>query len=207
MYIIRYIHDRNLFISKSPRTMFEKKIVESVGLYMQQDKFDRISRPVLVQKTVKVFSELFLVKSSFYIHDGIIYKFHFRTQIDYNIWGTVDIDLLLTVILDNLILYIPVYYIMSSKTQTGGSTMKRKTLMDRQGNFILICCILVVYIYNKIIINYDLSSTFIHSSIYIAETTVADPAAHAKKQVSELDKTAKRSLAKRKFVTEQLEKN
>lgn len=36
---------------------------------------------------------------------------------------------------------------------------------------------------------------------------MADPAAHAKKQVAELDKTAKRSLAKRKFVTEQLEKD
>ncbi len=43
--------------------------------------------------------------------------------------------------------------------------------------------------------------------IYIAETKIADPASHAKKQVAELDKTAKRSLEKRKFVTEQLEKD
>ena len=39
----------------------------------------------------------------------------------------------------------------------------------------------------------------------LAETKIADPASHAKKQVSELDKTAKRSIAKRKFITEQLE--
>ena len=43
--------------------------------------------------------------------------------------------------------------------------------------------------------------------IWLAETKIADPAAHAKKQVSELDKTAKRSLDKRRFVTEQLEKD
>ena len=41
----------------------------------------------------------------------------------------------------------------------------------------------------------------------VAETKIADPAAHAKKQVAELDKTAKRSIAKRKFITEQLEKD
>ena len=37
-----------------------------------------------------------------------------------------------------------------------------------------------------------------------SEVTVKDPSAHAKKQVSELDKTAKRSLAKRKACNEQL---
>ncbi len=40
-----------------------------------------------------------------------------------------------------------------------------------------------------------------------SETQIADPAAHAKKQVAELDKTAKRSLDRRKFVTEQLERD
>lgn len=39
------------------------------------------------------------------------------------------------------------------------------------------------------------------------ETQIADPAAHAKKQVSELDKTAKRSLDKRKKCTENIEKD
>ena len=34
---------------------------------------------------------------------------------------------------------------------------------------------------------------------------VRDPAAHAKRQVSELDKTAQRSLAKRKNCTDQLD--
>ena len=38
-----------------------------------------------------------------------------------------------------------------------------------------------------------------------AETTVRDPAAHAKNQITELDKTAQRSLAKRKKCTEQVE--
>ncbi len=38
-----------------------------------------------------------------------------------------------------------------------------------------------------------------------AETKVRDPAAHAKNQVSELDKTAKRSMAKRKAAKEQIE--
>jgi hypothetical protein len=37
------------------------------------------------------------------------------------------------------------------------------------------------------------------------ETTVRDPAAHAKNQITELDKTAQRSLAKRKSCTEQVE--
>ena len=37
------------------------------------------------------------------------------------------------------------------------------------------------------------------------ETTVRDPAAHAKHQVTELDKTAKRSLEKRRQCTEQIE--
>ncbi len=37
------------------------------------------------------------------------------------------------------------------------------------------------------------------------ETTVQDPATHAKRQVSELDKTAKRSLAKRKAANELVE--
>jgi len=36
------------------------------------------------------------------------------------------------------------------------------------------------------------------------EVGVSDPAAHAKRQVGELDKTAQRSLAKRKFITDQL---
>ena len=36
------------------------------------------------------------------------------------------------------------------------------------------------------------------------EVTVKDPSAHAKKQVAELDKTAKKSLAKRKACNEQL---
>lgn len=36
------------------------------------------------------------------------------------------------------------------------------------------------------------------------EVGVTDPAAHAKRQVGELDKTAQRSLAKRKFITDQL---
>ena len=36
------------------------------------------------------------------------------------------------------------------------------------------------------------------------EVGVSDPAAHAKRQVGELDKTAQRSLAKRKFITNQL---
>lgn len=38
-----------------------------------------------------------------------------------------------------------------------------------------------------------------------SETTVRDPAAHAKNQITELDKTAQRSLAKRKSCTEQVE--
>jgi hypothetical protein len=38
-----------------------------------------------------------------------------------------------------------------------------------------------------------------------AETTVRDPAAHSKHQISELDKTAQRSLAKRKACTEAIE--
>ena len=37
-----------------------------------------------------------------------------------------------------------------------------------------------------------------------SEVTVKDPSAHAKKQVAELDKTAKKSLAKRKACNEQL---
>lgn len=39
------------------------------------------------------------------------------------------------------------------------------------------------------------------------ESQVADPSAHARRQVAELDKTAKRSLAKRKTVTETKSKN
>ena len=37
-----------------------------------------------------------------------------------------------------------------------------------------------------------------------SEVTVKDPSAHAKKQVAELDRTAKKSLAKRKACNEQL---
>lgn len=44
-------------------------------------------------------------------------------------------------------------------------------------------------------------------NVFVGETRIADPAAHAKKQVAELDKTAKRSLEKRRNVTEQLEKD
>lgn len=40
-----------------------------------------------------------------------------------------------------------------------------------------------------------------------AETTVRDPAAHAKNQITELDKTAKRSLDKRNKCTLQLEQD
>lgn len=40
-----------------------------------------------------------------------------------------------------------------------------------------------------------------------AETTVRDPAAHAKNQITELDKTAKRSLDKRSKCTLQLEED
>lgn len=40
-----------------------------------------------------------------------------------------------------------------------------------------------------------------------AETTVRDPAAHAKNQITELDKTAKRSLDKRTKCTLQLEED
>jgi hypothetical protein len=38
-----------------------------------------------------------------------------------------------------------------------------------------------------------------------AETTVRDPAAHSKHQITELDKTAQRSVAKRKACAEQIE--
>lgn len=38
-----------------------------------------------------------------------------------------------------------------------------------------------------------------------SETTVRDPAAHSKHQITELDKTAQRSLAKRKACAEQIE--